>query len=189
MGEEQDNLLLARMSRGDEAAFEQLFARYYPTVYRVAYGLAGSREAAEDLAQEAFLELYRHVPTLAPGATVPAWLCRVALNKGYNTIRGERREQQRLERFAASSEDDPYAALLRVEDQARVREVLARLPERQSKILLLRYAGLTLAEISSAVGVAPGSAGTLLARAEAAFVAAYRAMHPSEPETLEKRKL
>ena len=104
-------------------------------------GLVGTREAAEDLTQETFLELYRHAPVLSPGVGLVSWLCRVALNKGYNTLRGQRRAQNRMEQFAELGEQDPYAELLRVEDRERVREVLKRLPERQSKDAALALRG------------------------------------------------
>src|SRR5918912_871288 len=90
---------------------------------------------------------------------------------------GERRARQRLERFAvAREEDDPQDELVRSEERALVREVLARLPERQSRLLLLRHAGLSLTEVASALEVAPGSVGTLLVRAERAFANAYEIM-------------
>jgi len=177
------------MGHGDDPAFEELFTRYYNQVYRVVYGLVGTGEAAEDITQETFLEFYRHAPTLSPGVGLVSWLCRVALNKGYNVLRGERRARQRMEQFAREGERDPYAELLRVEERTRVREVLDRLPERQSKLLLLRYAGLSLAEIAAMLNVAPGSVGTLLARAERAFTAAYESMHPAEHDSIEKRKI
>ena len=188
---ETDHVLLQRLRRGEEAAFEGLFARHYGQVYGVLYGLLGSQEAAEDLAQETFLELYRHTPDIRAGATLPAWLCRVALNKGYNSLRGEKRAQQRLERFAPPREEDgPEDQLMRGEERALVREVLARLPERQSRMLLMRHAGLTLAEVASAMELAPGSVGTLLVRAERAFANAYQLMHRAEPNgSLEKRTL
>ncbi len=53
-----------------------------------------------------------------------------------------------------------------------MRQILDGLPPRQSEILLLRYAGLSYREVAEAIGVAPSSVGTLLARAEAAFCAA-----------------
>ena len=53
------------------------------------------------------------------------------------------------------------------------RAALARLPERTAKLLLLRYAGLSYAEIAAALQVAPGSVGTLLVRAERAFIQTY----------------
>jgi RNA polymerase sigma-70 factor (ECF subfamily) len=54
-----------------------------------------------------------------------------------------------------------------------VRRALRRLPERQTQLLLLRQMGLSYAELADACGVAPGSVGTLLARAASAFRKAY----------------
>jgi RNA polymerase sigma-70 factor (ECF subfamily) len=169
-----DALLLERLRSGDEESFERLFERHYGTVFRALFGLTGIREEAEDLAQETFLALYHTPPRPEPGVSLAAWLCRVGLNRGYNRLRGEQREQRRVERVA----DEPVQAgpeeeLGRVEDRARVRSALAQLPERQARLLLLRHAGLSYAEVAQALEVAPGSVGTLLARAERAFVAAY----------------
>src|SRR5688500_19437193 len=101
---DSDDMLLQRLSRGDDIAFDCLFLRYYTQVYRVAYGLVGRREEAEDLAQETFLELYRNAPSLDRDPRLLPWLCRVALNKGYNALRGERRERERAERWAVLPE-------------------------------------------------------------------------------------
>lgn len=183
MSDDSDEQLLIRLRHSDEVAFETLFMRYYSQVYRVLYRLTGTREAAEDLAQETFLTLYDNPPRLALGTTLIAWLCRVALNRGYNALRGERRAAQRIEQAADSPrESDPQAEALRAEERSRVRASLERLPERQSKLLLLRHAGLSYAEIAAVLDVAPGSIGTLLARAERAFVAAYQQHEPIERE-------
>ncbi|MEN9937548.1 MAG: hypothetical protein RLZZ387_4127 [Chloroflexota bacterium] len=171
---DSDARLLERLRRGDEAAFEQLFERHYATVYRALFGLLGSREASEDLAQETFLALLSSPPRRDAGASLAAWLCRVALNRAYNALRSERREHARAERLAEPAQaDGPEEHAARAEDQARVRAALARLPERQARLLLLRHAGLSYAEVAQALEVAPGSVGTLLARAERAFVAIY----------------
>jgi RNA polymerase sigma-70 factor (ECF subfamily) len=171
-----DTPLLELVRRGDAAAFERLFERHYAAVYRALYGLLGSREEAEDLAQETFLALYRNPPRPQPGASLAAWLCRVALNFGYNTLRGQARARARAERAAGRAPaDGPEDLLLRAEERARVRAALAVLPERQARMLLLRYAGLSYAELAQALEIAPGSVGTLLARAEQAFVAAMPA--------------
>ena len=178
-----DDLLLERLREGDAAAFESLFLCYHAQVYRVLYSLMGNREEAEDLVQETFLTLYRQPPPPKADAPLIAWLCRVALNTGYNALRGARRERRRIERIAAPPESvDPHAELLRTEERVRVRAALARLPERQSRLLLLRYAGLSYAEIAAALGIAPGSVGTLLARAERAFLASYQQLAPAGRE-------
>lgn len=169
--------------------FDALFLAHYDGVYRLAYRLAGTREEAEDLAQEAFLRLHRtpHLWHTAANPTaehnVRAWLYRVVTNLAYNALRGERRRRQREDRLAGPTAPDTDidiadAALGAVEQAqaaAQVRRALAALTERQVQLLLLRQAGLSYRELAAALGVASGSVGTLLARAEAAFVAAYRA--------------
>lgn len=182
-----DRTLLERFRRGDEAAFEALFSANYAAVFRVAYGLTGARESAEDIVQETFLTLYRRPPT--PDQPPRAWLCRVALNLGRNALRGEQRAITRAERAAVAdiSPDDPSAEAERAEERAEVRAALAALPERQARLLLLRYAGLSYAEIAMALDIAPGSVGTLLARAEQAFAARYdRRIGPTEPSVAEE---
>ncbi len=171
---EPDKVFLERLGRGDDGAFEELFLRHYGRVCGVLYGLVGRRDEAEDLAQETFLQLYRHPPRLEGEARLLTWLCRVALNLGHNALRGERRERQRLDHLAVPSNLDPQDELLRAEEQARIHSALAQLPERQSKLLLLRYAGLSYAGVAAVLDIAPGSVGTLLARAGRAFVAAYK---------------
>jgi RNA polymerase sigma-70 factor (ECF subfamily) len=169
---ESDHVLLERLHHGDRAAFEEVFIRHYQQVYRAVYNLVGSHEEAEDLVQETFLVLYDNPPPPSTGDGLTAWLCRVGLNRGYNALRSMRRAQQRIERIAPQTgATDPYHDVVRSEERAYVQAVLARLPERQSKLLLLRYAGFSYAEIAAIVQVAPGSVGTLLARAERAFVA------------------
>jgi RNA polymerase sigma-70 factor (ECF subfamily) len=89
--------------------------------------------------------------------------------------------QRRLERVEEPEQQSkPQDEYLRREERVRVRAALARLPERSAKLLLLRHAGLSYAEIAAAVEVAPGSVGTLLARAERAFVAQYEQIETTE---------
>lgn len=163
------------------AAFEVLFARHYAQVWRVLYRLLGSHDDTDDLVQETFLVLYQQPPRLQTDESLVPWLCRVGLNRGYNWLRGQRRRQQR-ERASdppLASTPDPAVLLLRHEERQQVQHALLRLPERQSRILLLRYGGLSYAEIAAAVGVAAGSVGTLLARAERAFLARYAELEPA----------
>lgn len=169
-----DALLLWRFYQGDEASFEALFQRHYDMVYGVLFRLTGTREQAEDLAQEVFLKLSRG--RLAHGENVAGWLYRVAVNTGYNALRESARRGRR-ERIAAA--DEPGSAPGPEEEaqqraiQVRVRRALARIPARSAKLLVLREAGFSYRELAEIVGVAPGSVGTLLARAQAALIRAY----------------
>ncbi len=169
-----DALLLERFQEGDEASFEELFRRYYDMVYGVLFRLTGTRQAAEDLLQEVFLRLYRR--PLRHGENVAGWLYRVAINVGYNALRAEGRRSRREQKAAVREEDAsvaPEEAVSRRQDRQRVRLALACLPERSAKLLLLREAGFSYREMAELVGVAPGSVGTLLARAQEAFVQAF----------------
>ena len=183
-----DSYLLEQMRRGDDLAFEALYLRHHSGVYRVLYGLLRVREWTEDLLQETFLELYRNPPALRAENSLISWLCRVALNRGYNALRGEGRSKERIERTVSLEQSpDPAIEVLRAEENSRVRVVLARLPAHQGKLLLLRYAGLSYAECAAALEVAPGSIGTLLVRAERAFREAYSVSEGSgQPDLLER---
>ena len=180
MTSDADEPLLQRLRSGDEVAFEVLFVRHYSLVFAVLHRLMGDRQAAEDVAQETFLALHQQPPRTQLNGGLPAWLCRVALNRGYNVLRGERRAQQQVLRAAdPSTTMDPETELVRAEERAGVRAALADLPERQGKLLLLRHAGFSYAEIAAVLEVAPGSIGTLLVRAERAFLEAYRRANPT----------
>lgn len=171
--------MLEGLQAGHEAAFEALFRRYYGRVYGLLYRLVGIE--AEDLAQEVFLRLYRRPPR-APGTDVGAWLYRVAVNLGYNALRARRRWRGYRDALGQASdgrgwqgkEPGPETLAERAEEQRVVRAALARLKPRHTQLLTLRYNGLSYREIAEVLGVAPGSVGTLLARAERAFQRVYR---------------
>jgi RNA polymerase sigma-70 factor (ECF subfamily) len=172
-----DASLLALLRQGDDSAFTRLFERHYETVFRAAYALTRSREEAEDAAQESFLALFRAPPRPVPGASLAPWLCRVALNRAANSLRGARRAQARAARVGRMAEEPstpgPEESLERAAERERVRAALAQLPARQARILALRSAGLSYAEVAETLDLAPGSIGTLLTRAERAFLHAY----------------
>lgn len=170
-----DALLLARFQEGDQASFEELFRRHYDMVYGVLYRLTGSRQQAEDLAQEVFLKLYqrryRHADNVA------GWLYRVAVNTGYNALRNAQRRYKREQIAGHDLQGDPAPSteheVTRREAQQRVRQALAQIPPRSAKMLVLRQIGFSYREIAEIVNVAPGSVGTLLVRAQRAFRDAF----------------
>jgi RNA polymerase sigma-70 factor (ECF subfamily) len=182
-----DNLLLERIRQGDTASFETLFYHHYDRVYGLLFRLVGSRGEAEDLTQEAFLKLYRHAFAKRPLGKNPinagcaaehnisAWLYRVATNLGYDALRGRRRRQQRDRLLLPDPQGSPGAEVEveRREEQTAVRAALARLQQRQVQLLLLRQMDFSYAECAAVCDVAPGSVGTLLARAARDFRKVY----------------
>lgn len=153
--------------------FRRLFGDRFSGLYRYLHRLTGDAALADDLAQEAFVRLYQR--GAMPGDPA-AWLVTVA----HNLLRDEHRRTARRGRLLALRREPPASMpspdedLLLNERAAQVRQALGTLSPRQAQLLLLRHEGHSYNEIASIVGVAPGSVGTLLVRATAAFAAAFR---------------
>ncbi|MDP8924981.1 MAG: sigma-70 family RNA polymerase sigma factor [Chloroflexota bacterium] len=167
------------------ARFDDLFRRLYPGLLGLAARLLGERAEAEDVVQEAFLKLADDAVLARPDDEVAAWMRRVVLNLGTNRLRDRRRAADRLERagrlgiaLVDGEADGPAREVLRHEAREQVRAALDELPDRQRACLLLRHAGHSYAEIAATLGIAVGSVGVLLARAERAFGERYRARYP-----------
>ena len=177
--------------RNDPSRFDALFLRHYRRVHGILRRLLGSDEEAEDAAQEVFLRLYRQ-ETLPPDETgLSRWLARVATNVGLNVIRSDRRRAARLKREAildraeeVGREErlDPAGAVVAAEEVAATRAALDGMAERARACLHLRHSGMSYAEIAAALGVAPGSVGTILARAERDFQRRWLALNQGETE-------
>lgn len=147
--------------------FDRLFRTERATVQRHLVYLTGDRALAEDLTQDTFGRLYETGAADDDALRNPrAWLLRVASNLAYNHFRGETRRTAREIRAEALSDSGS-------EDALDVRLALEELEPRDRVVLMLRHSGFTYAEIAEAVGLAPGSVGTTLARAQRRFREVY----------------
>jgi RNA polymerase sigma factor (sigma-70 family) len=149
-------------------SFDRLFDEEYARVAAIARRVLGDPDAAEDVAQEVFLDLHRRFGD-NPGAQAPAWARTAAAHTALNLIRSNRRRAVREERYATEPRraDDPLDAVAAAETTRAVRAALARIPRRQATVLALRYSGLSYAEMASALGIGVNAVGTRLRRAEA----------------------
>lgn len=175
-----DNLLLERIRQGDSTSFETFFYRHYDRVYGLLFRLVGNRDEAEELTQDTFIKLYRHAfrkSNLKNEQNISAWLYRVATNLGYDAIKGRKRRWGRNTLLVPDPQGSPGAESLveQREKVSAVRQALSRLPQRQAQLLILRQLGLSYAQLAEACDIAPGSVGTLLARAARAFREMYEA--------------
>jgi RNA polymerase sigma-70 factor (ECF subfamily) len=156
-----------------EAAFDEHWTRVYGVLFR----LVGERAEAEDLALEVFWRLYSQPPRSTDN--LGGWLYRVAANLGLNALRARRRragyeQQAGQEALIIRHNPDPAEQAERTEQRRLVQAVLAKLKPRAAQALVLRYSGLSYAEIAAALELPASSVGTLLARAEAEFEKTYR---------------
>ncbi len=152
--------------------FDALFRDLHPALLRYLHRLTGDADAAEDAAQEAFVRL---TDQSLPREEVRPWLFTVATNLVRDRARKAERHR-RLEIYVPRPGHAPHPdeATERRERVAAVRAALEVLPERDRTMLLMREEGFKYEEIARAVEVAPGSVGTLLARAAKRFAQAYR---------------
>lgn len=146
---------------------ELVFRSHYPYVVAVANRVLRSSAEAEDVAQEVFVSFARS-DVLASEAR--AWLTIAATHTALNALRSERRRVAR-ELSVADESNAPDAAsqVLALAEQQRVRDALAKLPRKQAVVLVLRYSGLSYADIAEAIQLSPSSVGTTLRRAESAL--------------------
>jgi RNA polymerase sigma-70 factor (ECF subfamily) len=147
-----------------------LFDQCAPAVVRYAASFGLRREAAEDIAQDVFLALFRHLNLGRPRQNLRGWLFRVAHNLALRHRRRVRvREPQGA--IAAPIETDPAldpeADLAAREARRRILAVLATLPERDRRCVRLRAEGLRYREIAQVLGLSLGTVANTLARAYA----------------------
>ena len=170
----------ARQDDDAAAQFDATFLEHWQSVYRALLRLVGDHAEAEDLALETFWRLYQRPPSKQRDreANLGGWLYRVATNLGLNALRAHKRRQQhemQAGKWAIeTSTHDPAQAAADEDERRCVREILAQMDARQAQLLILRHSGLAYANLAAALDVAPGSIGTLLARAEREFERRYR---------------
>lgn len=154
--------------------FEQLFDRLYPSLFRYCHRLAGDADVAEDMAQEAFVRLHGN-GVAGPEPALRVWLFRVATRLIQDRGRAVRNRARLLEENPVLpwGAPDPGDTLERERTVARVRQILDGLDPRDRELLLMREEGFSYREIAEVVGVATGSVGTLLARAQKRFTTAF----------------
>lgn len=150
------------------ADLEQVFRATYPRVVAVAARVLGSRNEAEDVAQDVFLAFGR---SSVPAGQAVGWLSVAAAHTALNHLRSGRRRAVREE--VAGDGDavcpDVADAVVTLDERRRVRAALARLPRRQAVALVLRHSGLSYVEVAAALDLSPGSVGTTVRRAESAL--------------------
>jgi RNA polymerase sigma-70 factor (ECF subfamily) len=140
---------------GTEETFEGFYHREYRAVVALVYALSGSRAAAEDVAQDAFLAAYRDWDRLAQHPRPAAWIRRVAANRAVSAWRrrvAEVRAVRRLTGSAGPPPDEMDPTAVRVWSQVR------RLPKRQAQSLALRYLeDLSVEQIAEVLDCSAGS--------------------------------
>ena len=158
-GAEDDSALVERVRGGDVAAFDELVQRHMKRAYAVAYRLLGHREDAEDLVQDAFIQALDKIDTFEAGRPFAPWFFRILTNRGLNARQSRAlRTMSELPEDVAGTMGSPERDAERAELAQRLREAVAKLPERQQLIVqLFEIDGWTSAEIAATLGISDGT--------------------------------
>lgn len=156
-----DDELMDRLAEGDRDAYAILLERYWARLVVYAAEVVESQDAAQDVAQDTFIQLWRYRERWVRVGTVGAYLYRITRNLALNAVRQERAAARRLKRSAETGEGHPSPftpeesldhALLRRQVEAAIK---ALAPRRREVFILSRYHGLSYAEIATAMGISP----------------------------------
>lgn len=157
--ENNEILLVNRLKKGDNKAFDELFSLYGNRLYYFSYGYLKSKEDAEEVVQEVFLRIWRNRTNLKPELSFKAYLFKISyhfiLEFFERIYRHEAYKDQLTEdsaKFTAEIEERlDYQLLLE-----KVERQIDQLPSRQRDILIkCRKEGLSVKEIASQLGITP----------------------------------
>jgi RNA polymerase sigma-70 factor (ECF subfamily) len=149
--------LLISCGRGDPAALRALYEVTAPQLFWLANSIVRSRELAEDVVQDAFVQVWRHAHRFDPDrGSAMAWLSRIVRNRCFDLLRLRRREAPFDDAIVQDWEKqatDPVAGTTLSREAQRLRDCLDELDEKPRQSLLLAYyGGLTADEISRRLG-------------------------------------
>jgi RNA polymerase sigma-70 factor (ECF subfamily) len=173
VSEPADDLLISQTLSGDQKSYEILVKRYQKRVHRLAQRLVRDADAADDVAQEAFIRAYYALSRYEQGRNFYFWLSRIAVNLALNHLSREKR-------LVALPEDDtnldpalstdPTAEADASQLKARIGEAIEKLPLHQRSVLLLRaQEGLSYQEIARNLDISIGTVMSRLSRARQAL--------------------
>jgi RNA polymerase sigma-70 factor (ECF subfamily) len=147
-----DDELLHRISRGDVEALGELYDRYSGLAYQFALALVRSRDGAEEVVQDSFLGLLKSRSQLASIRDIRSYLLRIVRNEVSHRRRRHETDASALEVVEAREG-------LSTKEVLEVNEALARLPEEQLTVVVLKvWQGMTFAEVATALDIPANTA-------------------------------
>lgn len=160
-GDDTIDVALAACARGDRSALRTIYDREAPALIGVAIRILRRRELAEEVVQEAFVQIWRNATRFDPAlGSGRAWIFAIVRNRALNHLRDDRHvpvEDAELESFA-DRDGEVDDAFERLAETSALRRCLARLdPQRRRAVLLAYVTGLSHGEIAGLIGAPLGT--------------------------------
>ncbi|NNC87336.1 MAG: sigma-70 family RNA polymerase sigma factor [Akkermansiaceae bacterium] len=172
----------------DLTAYRELLRRYEGLIYNTCFKLLGSRADAEEVAQDAMIQVFHKIHQFEGRAAFKTWLYKIVHNYCRNRISKiirKREGQEAYEQHAADTMPDSDNPAENFEMSAHVEEALGKLKERDREIVVLKFmSGLTLQEIADVLDLGLSAAKMRLYRALDEFKEAYLRLEGDAPVPL-----
>ena len=167
--DDSDVALMLRIKGGDDSAFSELFTRYSKRLVSFAHRIVRDRWRAEELVQDAFLQIYRARDRYSPSARFSTYIYRVVTNNCLNEIRRQEHEKTvpgQTRPLADVTTPSPASLVMDRQIVTRIAEMMRGLPFKQRAALLLsRVEGFDHREVASCLGVSEFAVKSLVFRA------------------------
>ena len=171
---EDDREIVQRAKDGDQDAFRALFERYHRRAYAVALGVVKNPEDANDVVQDAFVKVHKHIGNFQGTSSFYTWLYRIVMNLSIDHVRKNSKRRHidyddQVGRNAmdlegdgalapALSEANPARNALRKELSEAIADALQELPEHHRAVILLReFEGMSYEQIAEVLEVPKGT--------------------------------
>ena len=152
-----DRELVERAQQGDESAFGALAVRIADRLYAIAQHILRDTALAEDAAQQAMIDIWRHLPELKEADHFQAWSYRIVVRAAYAEAKRQRRWTLRAMDVSPDRTTSPDAST-GVADRDQLERGFGRLPlDHRSVVVLKHYAGLSNEEIAEALDIPEGT--------------------------------
>jgi RNA polymerase sigma-70 factor (ECF subfamily) len=158
--------LIAACRKGDERAFGELVEITHRRVFSLAVRLVGNRFDAEDVAQDAYLRMFRGLSGFREEARFETWMYRIVTNSAINLLRRRGRGGELLSEDAVMEIAAPDAPAEQTADRDELAKALDVLPAGQRAVVILKDVyGLSCREIGDELGIEEGAVKVRLHRA------------------------
>ena len=162
----------------DLTAFRELMRRYEGLVFNTCMKYIGSRSDAEEVAQDALVQVYHKLHQFQGRSSFKTWLYTIVRNFCYNRVSKLARKREGKEQYESySKQDEPdFAVFDRGSEIAdRVQLAMDTMKDKEREVLVMKFtSGLTIQEISEVMGIGLSAAKMRLYRALDAFKEAYK---------------
>jgi RNA polymerase sigma-70 factor (ECF subfamily) len=175
---QDEQVLVDRISSGDNTAFQEFVERYKKKIYYIVYDITGDHDDAEDVSQEVFIKVFRSLKTFRRNAKISSWLYQISVNASIDLLRKKSSKPEKLmddiERAdiqdnlpgSSTHAQNPERSAEDFIIQNHISEALQKVSPKERSVFVMRhYNELKIREIAEILNVSPGTVKALFYRA------------------------